>query len=58
VERYNDKVTTAALLEAVEAARALPGGPARATHPVAWQPEVLRMFAKDMASMEAAQVPK
>jgi hypothetical protein len=58
VERYNDKVTTAALLQAVEAARALPGGPARATHPVSWQGEVARFFTKDMAALDAAQESK
>lgn len=55
-ERYNRKVTTAALLRAVQATRALPGVATRATHPIVWEvDEIQPFFASARASLEAAE---
>ena len=45
-DRYNTKTATAALIEGIRLARALPGGPATATHPVAWIGEVAKRLPK------------
>jgi hypothetical protein len=42
MERYNAKVTSAALLAAVQAARARPASAVRATHPSAWEMEYIK----------------
>ncbi|MBW4718626.1 glycosyltransferase [Saccharothrix obliqua] len=55
VDRYNAEVTTKALLTAVEAARALPGEATRATHPAAWQDEIMRAMAPYTATMRTAE---
>jgi glycosyltransferase involved in cell wall biosynthesis len=56
-ERYSAEATTAALLRAVEATRAMPGAAARATHPFAWEAEEIQpFFAAARASLEAAEV--
>ena len=41
-ERYNAKIATAALIEGIRKARALPGGAATATHPAAWVVELMK----------------
>ena len=53
-ERYNPKVTSAALLAAVEAARELPGQACRAVHPSAWEAELMAVIAPYAAPLEAA----
>lgn len=45
-DRYNSKVTTAALVEAVRMARAKPGAAARAIHLMAWLDELRTMAGK------------
>jgi hypothetical protein len=65
-ERYNAEVTLTALLEAVQAARALPASATRATHPSAWEMEYLKRLipqwvldsSKEPAGGAAAQVPR
>ncbi|MFI9503779.1 hypothetical protein [Nocardia sp. NPDC052566] len=54
MDRYNATVTTAALLEAVEAARAMPGAACRAVHPAAWMAELMAFVAPYAAPLEAA----
>lgn len=54
IDRYNSEVTTAALLAAVEAARALPGAACRAVHPSAWEPELMAVIAPYAAPLAAA----
>ncbi|MFI1018816.1 hypothetical protein [Streptomyces sp. NPDC020965] len=53
-ERYNAKVTTDALLAAVESARALPATGSRATHPSVWEAELMTSIAPYAAPLEAA----
>ncbi|MFJ1617975.1 glycosyltransferase [Streptomyces sp. NPDC088251] len=43
-DRYTTRAATAALIEGIRKARALPGGAASATHPAAWMEELLRRF--------------
>jgi Glycosyl transferases group 1 len=53
-ERYDAKVTTAALLRAVDVARSRPGAACHATHPTIWEPEVQAIIAPYVASIHAA----
>ncbi|MFB6566123.1 MULTISPECIES: hypothetical protein [Streptomyces] len=55
LDRYHRKTATDALLAAVDAARTLPGGPATATHFLAWSEEYRPFFVSQVAAMEAAQ---
>lgn len=43
-DRYNTKTATAALIEGIRKARALPGGAATAIHPTAWMSELVKFF--------------
>ncbi|MFG2907034.1 glycosyltransferase [Kitasatospora sp. NPDC048286] len=43
-DRYTADAAVRALVEGIRQARALPGGPARATHPAAWMDELLKRF--------------
>ncbi|MFD9426699.1 MULTISPECIES: hypothetical protein [unclassified Streptomyces] len=43
-DRYTAEAATAAPIEGIRGARALPGGAATATHPAAWMEELLRRF--------------
>ncbi|MFE7135428.1 hypothetical protein ACFVIM_31670, partial [Streptomyces sp. NPDC057638] len=53
-ERYNAKVTTDALLGAVEGARSLPATGGRATHPSVWEAELMKSIAPYAAPLAAA----
>lgn len=55
-ERYGPKITTDALVAAVEATRRLPGQACRAVHPDAWQAELMAILAPYAAPLQAAGI--